>query len=46
MDGRGKFEKVLVEKVTSLIGISTVVVERPDDDEEAVYQNGILAEVS
>ena len=46
MDGREKFEKALVEKLTSLIWISTVVVERPDDEDEAIYRNGTLAEVN
>lgn len=45
MDAREKFEKALVEKLMSLTGISTVVVERPDDEEEALYRNGTLAEV-
>jgi hypothetical protein len=37
MDVRERFEKALVEKLMSLTGILTVVVERPDDEEEAVY---------
>lgn len=45
MDTRDKFEKTLAEKLMGLTGISTVVIERPDDDEEAVYRNGTLAEV-
>ena len=45
MDDREKFEKALVEKLAGLTGISTVVIERPDDEEEAVYRNGALAEV-
>lgn len=45
MDAREKFEKALAEKLMGLTGMSTVVIERPDDDEEAVYRNGTLAEV-
>ena len=45
MDDREKFEKALVETLAGLTGISTVVIERPDDEEEAVYRNGALAEV-
>jgi|GEM_PF-6216226 len=45
MDLRGNFEKALVEKLMGLTGISTVVIERPEDDEEAVYRSGTLAEL-
>lgn len=44
-DEREQFENALVQKMMALTGISTVVVERPDDEEEAVYRNGTLAEV-
>lgn len=45
MDAKEKFEKALAKKLMGLTGIPTVVVERPGDDEEAVYRNGSLAEV-
>jgi len=44
MDTREKFEKALAEKLMGLTGITTVVIERPDDEEEAIYRNGTLAE--
>jgi hypothetical protein len=45
MDAREKFGKTLAKKLMGLTGISTVVIERPDDDEEAIYRNGTLAEI-
>ena len=45
MDMRERFEKALAQRLMALTRIPTVVVQRPDDDEEAVYKNGMLAEV-
>lgn len=45
MDARDRFEKALAKKLGALTGIPTIVVERPEDDEEAVYRNGKFSEV-
>ena len=44
VDTRGLFEKALVDKVMAVTDISTIVVQRPDEVEEAVYRNGTLTE--
>lgn len=45
MDVREQFEKTLVETVMTATEIRTVVVLRPEDGEEVVYRNGVVAEV-
>jgi hypothetical protein len=45
LDARERFEKALAEKLTALTGLPTIVIERPEDEEEAVYRNGALDEV-
>lgn len=45
VDARERFEEALAKKLMELTGIPTIIIQRPEDEEEAVYRNGTLAEV-
>jgi hypothetical protein len=44
-DEREQFEKALADKLMSLTQVRLVIVQRPEDEEDAVYRNGSLTEL-